>query len=383
MTDNLFVCCIEIKFTHNLFFFSSKVVKTWQKREIKCEGKELSNFPSVINYIAGTKYGKPFVKVFCKYEDKEEERSIRMHSRPLQGTEYEFVNVPAKAGETEELEKIREKERDAPVLPDAIRIQLNKIINSKADAMYANFSTLTGLSVSTVRYKQGSFINDPCIVLYCLDKNLVPYGETQLPTIVGGYPCDKREGTFTLGSCADCRHNNPGPGCSIGMPSDSHTGSAGFLVKTTNSPYKTGFLTAAHVAIKDLLDLYDEDMFLSECVSMGNKNKEMVHPSYSQIDRNNYVGTVEESYIGDFGPYQEKISIDVAYVQSYTERRGGKTMLLKSVKNNLCGLPVVMYISLSMCTVYVRLSIRLYVHLSVQDNLFRVNFLLKIPIFFF
>lgn len=73
MIDNLFVCCIEIKFMYNLFFFFLKVVKIWQKREIKCEGKEFLNFLFVINYIVGIKYGKFFVKVFCKYEDKEEE----------------------------------------------------------------------------------------------------------------------------------------------------------------------------------------------------------------------------------------------------------------------------------------------------------------------
>lgn len=205
-------------------------METWQKREIKCEEKELSNFPSVIKYIAGTKYGKPFVKVFLKSEDKDKEHFIQTHSVPSEGIEYEFINVSAKTKKPNELEKIREireKERKAPVLPDAIRIQLNKIINSQAETMYANFSTLTGLSVSTVRYEHSNLINDPCIVLYCLDKSLVPYGETQLPTNVGGYPCDIREGTFSFGSCTDCRHANPGPGCSIGMPSDSHTGSAG------------------------------------------------------------------------------------------------------------------------------------------------------------
>lgn len=330
-----------------MFFSTFIVVETWQKREIKCEGKELSNFPSVMNYIAGTKYGKPFVKVFLKYEDKDEERLIRTHSVPSEGIEYEFVNVSAKKRKTNELEKIREKERKAPVLSDAIRIQLNKIINSQAETMYANFSTLTGLSVSTVRYEHGNLINDPCIVLYCLDKSLVPYGETQLPTNVGGYPCDIREGTFSFGSCADCRHANPGPGCSIGMPSDSHTGSAGFLVKSTKSPYKTGFLTAAHVAIKELLDLYVNGVFLSECNFMDNKNREIVHPSYSHIDGNNFVGNVEESFIGDYGPDEEEIGIDVAYVKSYTERLGGKTIRQKSIRTQLCRLQKV--ISLSAC----------------------------------
>lgn len=296
-------------------------METWKKREVKCEGEELSNFPSVMNYIAGRKYGKPFVKVFLKNEDEKEQLFIRTRSVPSQGTEIEFVNVSAKNRKTKELEKIREKEMKAPALPDEIKIHLNKIINSQAETMYANFSTLTGLSVSTVRYKQGNLINDPCIVLYCLDKSLVPYGETKLPTSIGGYPCDKREGTFTFGSCADCRHANPGPGCSIGMPSDSYTGSAGFMVKSTVSPHKTGFLTAAHVSIEELIDLYDEGIFLSKCDRLDTKH-EIVHPSYSDIKENKFVGNVKESFVGDCG--REQYGIDLAFVQSYTERLGGK-----------------------------------------------------------
>lgn len=226
-----------------------------------------------------------------------------MYSCFLQGIEYEFVNVFVKVGEIEELEKIREKERDVFVLLDVIRIQLNKIINSKVDVMYVNFSILIGFSVSIVRYKQGSFINDFCIVLYCFDKNFVLYGEIQFFIIVGGYLCDKREGIFILGLCVDCCYNNFGLGCSIGMLSDFYIGFVGFLVKIINLLYKIGFFIVVYVVIKDLFDLYDEDMFLLECVFMGNKNKEMVYLLYLQIDRNNYVGIVEEFYIGDFGFY--------------------------------------------------------------------------------
>lgn len=298
-----------------IFLSIFTVVKTWQKREVICEGNELSNFKSVRKYIAGTKDGKPFVKVFVKYKNKEEERFIRTH---LKGIEFEFVNVSEKSEQSNDLQKIREKERMAPVLPDEIRIQLNKIINSQAETMYANFSTLTGFSASSVRFKQGT--NGPCIVLYCLDMNLVPYGEKRLPMSIGDYPCDTREGTFTFGSCVDCRNANPGPGCSIGMPSDNSTGSAGFMVKSTVS-LNTGFLTAAHVSIDELLDLYDEGLFLSDC-DLKHTKHEIVHPSYSEIKENKFVGNVTESFIGDYG--KEQIGIDLAFVQSYTERLGGK-----------------------------------------------------------
>lgn len=311
------LCRNEIAFSYTIEFVLSifTAVKTWQKREVICEGNELSMFKSVMNYIAGTKDGKPFVKVFVKYKDEEEEEFIKTH---LKGTEFQFVNVSEKSKKNDDLQNIREMERLAPVLSDEIRIQLNKIINSQAETMYANFSTLTGFSASTVQYEQGT--NGPCIVLYCLDMNLVPFGEKQLPTSIGGYPCDKRKGTFTFGSCADCRNANPGPGCSIGMPSDYSIGSAGFMVKSTVS-LSTGFLTAAHVSIDELLDLYDEGLFLSNC-DLKNTKHEIVHPSYSEINENKFVGNVTESFIGDCG--KEQIGIDLAFVQSYTERLGGK-----------------------------------------------------------
>lgn len=303
-------------------------METWRKREVIRDKEALAKYPSISNFIAGTKYGKPYVKVFLRQEDEDGEIFIQKHSTLSKDTHFEFVNVSAKSTKRKELEKIKDKEKNAPALPDDVRIHLNKIINSQAEKIYANHTTVSGLGVSNVRYEGDNLTNGPCIVIYCLDKFLIPYGETLLPKGLEGYPCDIREGAFMFGYCADCRNVNPNPGCSIGMPNDRYTGSAGFIVKSTEPKYLTGFLTAAHVSIEELLDLYEEGLLLSECrCDFADRKHEIIHPSWAYLEKNNVIGEVKESFIGNYiGEDKKKdgFGIDAAFVQSYEQRLGGK-----------------------------------------------------------
>lgn len=72
----------------------------------------------------------------------------------------------------------------------------------------------------------------PCIILYCLHKCLIPFGEKPLPESIAGWPCDIREDFVRFGQCPqNCTAQNqrlPDPGCSIGKKWDSSSGSAGF-----------------------------------------------------------------------------------------------------------------------------------------------------------
>lgn len=221
-----------------------------------------------------------------------------------------------------ELVQKQDKDNEIP-LSDDIRSELNNIINSEAEKIYANYSIVSGLGVDNVRYDGKESVSEPCIVIYCLDKFLLPYGEKMLPTSLGGYPCDIREGVFMFGNCADCRHKDPDPGCSICRPDGIDTGSAGFLVRSTVSKKDTGFLTAAHVAIEDIADLYDERVCLSRSRhDLKAKRHDVIHLSKSR--GSSCAGKVKYSFIGNDLENQNPIGIDAAYVKFYKRRLGGK-----------------------------------------------------------
>lgn len=130
-----------------------------------------------------------------------------------------------------------------------VREMLSKTIKNQAERIYANHSSVVGLGIGNMD-RSGQIT--PCIIIYCLDKDLVPFGEKPPPKTLEGFCCDIREDFIMLGACFDCHEiAHPNPGCCIGLPSNG-IGSAGFLVKTNESGLKTsGFLTAAHVAAEN------------------------------------------------------------------------------------------------------------------------------------
>lgn len=311
----LLTACIEV-------VFSIAVVETWQKREVIEDKKTFAKHPSISNCIAGIKYGKPFVKVFLMHGDEHGEFYDSNQSLNLEDTQFEYVNVSAQSKKKEEeFEILKGKEKEAPVLPNDIRNKLSEIINRQAEKIYAKHTTVTGIGVSNVRYEGDTLISDPCIVIYCLDALLLPYGETPLPTNIEGYPCDIREGIFMFGHCFDCRNNNPGPGCSIGMPDDMSTGSVGFFVESKKHKKVVGFITAAHVAIvsEELHDLHEDGLYLSKS-DYSERKHEIIHPSRLYTEQNIVIGEVKESFIGN---EEDDFGIDVAFVQYYKERLGG------------------------------------------------------------
>lgn len=139
--------------------------------------KTFAKHPSISNCIAGIKYGKPFVKVFLMHGDEHGEFYDSNQSLNLEDTQFEYVNVSAQSKKKEEeFEILKGKEKEAPVLPNDIRNKLSEIINRQAEKIYAKHTTVTGIGVSNVRYEGDTLISDPCIVIYCLDALLLPYG---------------------------------------------------------------------------------------------------------------------------------------------------------------------------------------------------------------
>lgn len=279
-------------------------------------------YPSISKCLVGHRGDEQtVVKVFLRQDDKEAELSFKYACRFANESKFEFVNLAEKSKEIQkEAEKDTSKERKEPV-DRLARMTLKKLIQDHGEKIYARYSNVVGMRV-------GKIHNQPCIVLYCLDKTLIPYGEQPLPQFLEGWPCDIREDFVLFGACPNnCQQhlqNLPESGCSIGMPSDSSTGSVGFLVESLNPTQTTkcGFITASHVAIKRLQELYDDKTLLSMNHKLSLQNHIIVHPSWQDNGNiNNEIGKVAESFCGNYG--LEKIGLDFAYVKNNSCRNAG------------------------------------------------------------
>lgn len=210
----------------------------------------LNKYSSVLNFIVGRKLSKEVVKVFLSEDDKEVEMFLNTNRAIPARTDFEFVNVTERSKEgNKDIKRIQNFEQQAPAINRSEREHLCKLITEKSQTIYAKYSNVVSIGMSPV-LSDGT--NKPCITLYCLDKDLIPYGEKPLPKFIQGYPCDIREDFVQLGCGSNCDVLDPG--CSIRLSSQSLDGSVGFLVKSNDHPH-IGFLTAAHVAVSEYEEL--------------------------------------------------------------------------------------------------------------------------------
>lgn len=206
-----------------------------------------------------------------------------------------------------EVENLRLHEIKAPAVDKATRIQLNRIIEEHAEKIYSIYSNVIGMRIGKVRRVGDTIQEEPCIVLYCLDKTITPFGEKPLPDYIAGWPCDVREECFMFGTCPNkCspfRQNFPEPGWSIGVPSDIASGSVGFLFESRDpiNTYGSGFITATHVAIKRFyLELYQNDATFRS-IALKSDDHRIVHPSWDDNEHVDYiVGNVVQAYCGNY-----------------------------------------------------------------------------------
>lgn len=293
------------------------MIKEWQKRDISHCDHMLRNYPSVLKYIVGHRGdGKAVVKVYLHSHATEAILPV-LNLLPKETT-LEFVNV-----QDHFRKKSKQREKEAPPIDRSTRLTLKKIISERGEQIYARYSNVIGIGISAVRREGDGIHETPCIVFYCLDKTLIPFGEKPLPKFLAGWPCDIREdfarlGVFHTRNCG----NLPKPGCSIGLPDSVSRGSVGFLVQSKDSKMsiESGFLTASHVAVANYEDLYFSTKPLS-LHQLRLKQHVVVHPSWVDNNENKPVGEVVESYFGNYEFL--KSGVDVAVVKSNTSIQKG------------------------------------------------------------
>lgn len=241
------------------------------------------------------------------------------------GTHFEFVDVDTGCEDiSKNMEKIEMFERSAPEIDKETREKMNEVIKRHAEFLFANHSSVIGIEISNVRAANNNMRKELCIVFLCLDESILPYGEQPLPENLEGYPCDIRKEFVMFGHCFGCQTLNIG--CSIGIPLVKSAGSVGFFVRSNDSSKgfsKSGFLTAAHVAIEDCDVLYEHNSLLSED-PLANMSHEIVHPSYADNNANVVIGRVIESF---FGNWTNGTGIDAAFVQTNQRNLGGISVL--------------------------------------------------------
>lgn len=290
----------------------------------------MQKYPSIIQFIAGhTKDGQIVVKVYLRNDDKEAESYFKNGSKMLKDTKFEFVCVNKNSKAIlKEVEKITHHEKRAPAIDRSTLAELGNVIQEEGIKIYAQYSNVIGIGISQVRCVGDMIINEPCIVLYCLDKTIIPFGEKPLPESIAGWPCDIREDFVMFGKCPrPCPSpslNFPESGCSIGIPSVDSAGSVGFLVESKNPIYKMqcGFLTASHVAIDRFEVLYHHKSLLSMNHLLSTREHCIVHPSWHDSGNIDFrIGNVVESFIGSYG--SETRGLDFALVKNYISRKEG------------------------------------------------------------
>lgn len=276
--------------------------------------------PSILHYISGYKDDQIITKVFLRGDSNDEIKAKQDFEEACtpKNTYIEYVNIDHRSKEyLTEAENIEKMERENDMNESTI-IQLEEVIEKNEEKIFKINSTVIGLGISNVRCNGKKL--EPCIVVYCLDKNIVPFGEQPLPPTIDGWPCDHREDFATFAWCASpCLPSIIEPGCSIGPYDKYVTGSAGFFVESTIDPQLYGFLTAAHVAIGDFNKLYKDKTCLSRHY-LKETNNYVVHPSNRDDAKSNIsVGCVVEAFCGN---YQRK-GLDFAFVKSTDERQEG------------------------------------------------------------
>lgn len=291
-------------FLYFLWFVFLTVVKEWEKRYIPGASGTIKKNTSILKYVCGLKHGIPCIKVFLQNESKKTKDAkdfFRTEGEKISKEMlYDFVCVKeASERILDKDEQIEKEERDAPEVPEATRDKMDEIICSEGEKIYAKYSIVVGIGISNILSKCPKENKQPCIVLYCLDTDLIPYGENPIPTIIHGYPCDVREEIcMTMASCKDCKKLNPG--CDIGcdMGKEISTGTAGFLI---NGNIR-GFLTAAHVVQKvDQIYVHESD----NMHTTTKKHKQITHPS----DSSEVIGEVENYICGNYCTYGSDIAI--------------------------------------------------------------------------
>lgn len=313
-------------FKYNIFSLLAEIDE-WIKREVIEDTASLHDFPSILKCIAGQRNNKHVVKVYLSGDTTEESKEAFKQKCKSGITDFEFVNIGETNEMPKEIEKIKAIEREAPEIDRSTVKKLEKIIQEHTNKLYARYSNIIGIRIG--RSVHGDKLEQPCIIFYCLDKTLIPFGEKKLPESLEGWPCDLREDFIMSEGCTEnCRTTTadyPSLGCSIGIPSDNAGGSVGFMYKSENlTKFVSGFLTASHVAIKNCQELHSaKTLHELSTHSLGKEKHYIVHPSWKDGgDVDNIVGEVREAFYGNNDLSAECEGLDIAFVESKCRSKG-------------------------------------------------------------
>ena len=293
----------------DLCFIVVHVINEWKKREV-INHMETIQHPNILSYIAGRKNDISLVKVFLRHEDKD---TVDFFRNKCSLDNVKFINVSKVFGSMPK--KSREIQTNDSLMEEKEREQLSFLIKMHREKLMAMHSTIVGLGLGTKMLKENERV--PCIVIHCLDKSLIPFGEQPLPKSIDGFLVDIRENFVCFGYCLNCMSLRSG--CAIGRRSNNSAGSVGFIVRSKHHSNfeQHGFLTAAHVAIEKFYELYFRKTLLSKDVLNGTKH-EIVHPPMT--DR--VIGNVVESFCGNYG--HQCRGMDAAFVTVNDEKLRGK-----------------------------------------------------------
>ena len=87
-----------------------------------------------------------------------------------------------------------------------------EMIDEEGGKLFDKHSNITVINGCSYKSKEGGSMleSTPCVVIHCLVKGIIPFGEDLFPGSIGDIPTDVREGLFYLGVCADRGENMDG-----------------------------------------------------------------------------------------------------------------------------------------------------------------------------
>lgn len=128
---------------------------------------------------------------------------------------------------------------------------MNNVINRYVEFFFVNYFSVIGIKKSNVRWDNNKFLNEFCIVFFCLDEFILLYGELFFFKILEGYLCDIWEDFVMFGYCVGCWILSIG--CSIGVLLIKLVGLVGFFVRLNEffkGVFKCGFFIVVYVVIE-------------------------------------------------------------------------------------------------------------------------------------
>ncbi|XP_062580723.1 uncharacterized protein LOC134242635 [Saccostrea cucullata] len=283
-----------------------KLIEEWTLRDFRI--RDVESCPSILQFIAGRINGNPVMKVFVQGNENEAQTfcELNAENKP-KDAKFEFVNVALLA---DSRNTALNKGRSYHIAEDEEN-HINNIIREERGKLFAKYSNVIAIGMSSVKYCGDRVVHEPCISIYCLDANLIPFGEEEIPKYLRGIACNIVEDFISFGSCENCQTLDHG--CSIGKKGEKSSGTLGFFVqrKDHSDDPCSGFLTAAHVALKDDIIKTLQGKRLSES-NFRNEVFDIVHPSFEDSEASKVIGKVKDSFFGNY----ESIGIDAAFIKT-------------------------------------------------------------------